>query len=78
MADGTLLYIIIYKNGSTTNLVGLYAYTTGIRNGPMIFCDVSVDAVTDYFEVYCYQNTGTDRNIEPNISRSWFMGHMLV
>ena len=66
----------VYKNGSVYKRAGLRG--SGINTiSPLLSCDILVDAITDYFEIYVYQDSGGNQNITGISSLSWFMGHML-
>ena len=69
--------VVIYKNGA--DIAWVMARSTGI--GTIMShasLDVSVDAITDYFEIYCYQGSGSNKDIGGTIVLTWLMGHMLV
>lgn len=68
--DGTTGTIAIYKNGaefvesrSSTGSVGVL--------GMHISCMVQVTAVTDYFEIWVSQNSGSNQDIEGGATQTW-------
>lgn len=77
IVDQKLMSLDVYKNGNHYKRINLYASETS-GQGAHISCDVLVDAVTDYFEVWFYHTAGDDRIIQGNAALTWFMGHMLV
>lgn len=74
--DGSQFYCAIYKNGVLYKSTALTASGTGAQ-APLLSCDVPVDVVTDYFEIYVLQVCGEDKSIYGGIPYTWFMGHML-
>lgn len=75
--DQVELQANVYKNG--------VLYKTGaVRTSGTsyhwchISCDVLVDVVTDFFEIYCFQACGDNRSVHGDSAHTWFMGHMLV
>jgi len=77
IADAVDMIINIYKNGSLCKGKIFFASGTG-GQGVSISCDVLVDNVADYFEIYCEQGSGSDKAIWGAPEYAWFIGHMLV
>jgi hypothetical protein len=79
MADGAPLGIAVYRNGSTVreHYEPAASAAGGGVNGPMISVDVQVNAVTDYFEIFVYQGSGSDRDILGFGATTWATFHML-
>ncbi len=75
-ADQTEITILVYKNGASYKQETRKTSGTG-EHCNHIDCDVLVDAVGDYFEIYSYQASGADKIISGDITKTWFMGHML-
>ena len=68
--------LVFYKNGVDIAWTLIRASGAGSFMTQMSL-DFSVDAVTDYFEIYCYQGSGTDKIIGGGAGLTWVMGHML-
>lgn len=68
--------VYIYKNGAAYKGGAINSSGTGYHY-TTLSCNVLVDAVTDYFEVYAYQETGGNKTISGRVVHTWFMGHML-
>lgn len=62
MSDAKLVYCSIYKNGS---VIASRAYHTGSATDITATCTTIVDmnGSTDYIELYCYHNNGSNINI---------------
>ena len=74
--DQTPIEIIIYKNNVA------YKIKSKTTSGPsgqdiLISCDVKIDAVTDYFQIFAYQGSGGDKTIYGPATLTWFTGHVL-
>lgn len=72
----TTIYIGIYKNGV------VYKYIAGRLSGDgdfpsLITRDVLIDNVADYFEIYVFQLSGSDKIISGAIAATYFTGYML-
>lgn len=76
MIDQSEMTIAIYKNGVIYKRITTKASATS-ADCSFIFCQILVDVVTDYFEIYIVQVTGGDIIIWGVQEYSWFMGHML-
>jgi len=77
MPDQGEMHLTVYKNGVLYKRVQNFA-SVADSFSHHISCDVLVDAVTDYFEVYALQNSGTDKIISGSINLATFNGHMLL
>ncbi len=75
-ADQTEITILLYKNGASYKQETRKTSGTG-EHCNHIDCDILVDVITDYFEIYAYQASGGDKIISGDITKTWFMGHML-
>jgi hypothetical protein len=72
------LQILIYKNGASTNFVNVP--TTIPANPSLAISDISyANGSTDYFEIYVYQNSGTNKNIYAGSAPAycWFSGALI-
>lgn len=72
------LQILIYKNGASTNFVN--APTTIPVYPSLAISDISyANGSTDYFEIYVYQNSGTNKNIYAGNAPAycWFSGALI-
>jgi hypothetical protein len=76
VADATTLEIQLRKNGAIVASVMSGASGTA-GQGPSLAVDATVDAPTDYFEIFVQQNSGTARDINGASSVTFFSGHML-
>ena len=76
-ADQALFCPKVYKNG-TIYRVSLVRVSGDLYQSVSMSCDVLVSAITDYFEIYVEQTSGTTKNIVGSIDATWLMGHMLV
>ncbi len=74
--DQKTIRIDVYKNGVSYKSKSIQCSGTDIHS-ISISCNVLVDAITDYFDIYGYHETGGDRTISGAIPNSWFMGHFL-
>lgn len=74
--DQTAFIILIYKNGVLNKYRQVVA-SGATAQGQSISCDVLVDVITDYFEIYVYQYSGSNKDVNGTIECTWFMGHML-
>ena len=78
LVSGQAMEIHIFKNGTD------YRRSRGLATGngavsSQITSYVSVTSITDYFEIYVYQNSASSENINddwPGIS--WFSGQMIA
>lgn len=66
---------ILYKNGSAYKYFNDLNATNCWQTGGSVL--VYANGSTDYFEVYCYQNTGSSKNLYPGQSGTWFTGAMV-
>jgi hypothetical protein len=74
--DQKQVRVYIYKNG------GLYFGTITEVSGTdltssIISRDVTVTAITDYFEIYGYHECSVNKDILGTTTFTWFSGHML-
>ena len=68
LVDSATLVLYLYKNGSQILVNEKLVGALGNRD---IIISTTVDcAVGDYFEMYCYQNTGVSKNIESEASNN--------
>lgn len=74
--DQTNIGISVYINGSPHKST---TFWTSGASYPLVFiaCDIPISNVTDYVEIYAYQNTGSDKIIYGHPAYTWFMGHLL-
>ena len=77
VVDQTANYISIFKNGAEYKSMFKQNSGTGLQSACLVF-DVLIDVVTDYFEIYAYQDSGSNRTINGATGHTLFMGHMLV
>ena len=77
MTDQALLGISIYKNGAEHRTALKYASAAGRYQGDRISVDVLIDVITDYFEVFAYQSSGINQDLEGTLTYTFFSGHML-
>jgi hypothetical protein len=74
--DQTQLTIVIYVNGVGAYYSTIQASGTGTHSN-LISVDIPITAITDYIEIYCYQASGSNKDVVGIITVSRFMGHML-
>jgi len=75
-SDTSYLSVSIYKNGVIYKR--FYARAPGLSDqGVSIDCDVLIDSITDYFEIYAAQGSGVNQDIYGAETGNWFMGHMI-
>jgi len=77
LLDGTAVYVAIRKNGVPFKALIRRVYVTGDYTIDLS-CDVFIDNVADYFEVYTWQNSGESGTLNGDAGLTGFMGHMLV
>lgn len=75
MADGKAGWVAIYKNG-TAYKKGSYSLTGGGTSGyqSVVTCVADANGSTDYFEAYCFQNSGSDKTASGSTDTTYFQG----
>ena len=75
-SDQSAIAIQIYKNGVFYK--GTYIIVSGTTNTSISTSkDILVDNIADYFEIYAFQSSGSDKVIRGDAAWTWFSGHML-
>ncbi len=71
-ADQMVMIVGVYKNGSPVSYNAAGASGTG-QNGILIGSNIAMNGTTDYVEIYAYQASGSnkDLNSNSNLSISW-------
>ena len=74
--DLTGIRIAIYKNG------GMYKEILNATRGPsfqnqLLIVIVDANGTTDYFEVYVYQNSGSDETVSGSLQETFFQGYKI-
>lgn len=77
MITANAMRVAIYKNGALYKQVLESSSGTLGDQGPMIACDVVVSALTDYFEIWARQDTGSTLIIDGSGDLSWAQFEML-
>ena len=68
--------ISIYKNGSAYKNTGMYIASVSTASN-WITAEVDANGTTDYFEVYIYQASGSDKTLNGLSTYTYFQGHKL-
>lgn len=68
--DNTEMQIAVYKNGAAYKVASAVARGTNTQ-GPSITVDVIISAVTDYFEIFVLQTTGSPQALSGNNGQTW-------
>jgi len=77
IADATAMSIAIYKNGSIHREQTTDTGSANGNQGATISCDVQIDAITDYFEIYAKQTSGGNLDINGGSTQTWAMFKMI-
>lgn len=73
--DGTVLFVLFYKNGSEIYAGSVSAGGAG-NQGPSVAASIEL-AAGDYVEVYCWQDSGGNLSLSSNVARVFFTGLFL-
>jgi hypothetical protein len=69
--DLSLVEISVYKNGTIYKTNGTLAGATSSELTSAINCNVYIDALTDYFEIFVKQSTGTTESLFGLANLTW-------
>jgi hypothetical protein len=75
--DQGWLITAVYINGNEYKRNYFRASGTDSHSGPLS-CDIPIQAITDYVEIYGIQGSGSDKVVFGHSAFTWFSGHMLV
>ena len=69
--------LMIYKNGAEIRRAQIYTNASG--DCLLIAADIICDAITDYFEIYCWHTSAAgNRKVEGSSVYTWFTGHFIT
>jgi hypothetical protein len=74
--SANVVFIVLYKNGS------IYKYLQRMpKTAQYIWIGGSslayANGTTDYFEIYCYQDSGSNMTIDSGVGYTWFNGSLV-
>lgn len=77
MGDATEIRTAIYKNGTIYKLKREWTSAANHEQNVLVSCIVDANGTTDYFEVYVYQGSGGNEDIDGTVVNTYFQGYKL-
>ena len=78
VSSGTRMQASFYKNGSITDGFKTESYSSSSYPGLIVSGLFNLSSSGDYVQLYCYQNTGSSKNLSGEAEKNFFGGFKII